>query len=104
MEWGALLGTGLAAWLWFRSWYEKLAKILQPIIEDIEARARDGVIDKADRKAVALRAVANLLAEKKIKLNFLERIFVAKVIDSLAEKLPDFTLSKDAQALVQKSI
>ena len=89
------LGTITAVFLFLHRWYGTLKTILEPIVKDAEQRAKDGIIDKTDRKELALALVAQLQVQGKIKLNFITKFIVGHVINHLAEKLPDFTFTKD---------
>lgn len=91
---------GLTAWLFIRRWYVRIEKIAGPLIEEAEQLAKDGVIDKADRKALVMNAIGLLEAQKSIKLNFVSRFLVSKVVDGVASRLPDYNLSDKAKELL----
>jgi len=77
-----------------RSAYKKLVPLVEPFIKDVEERAKDGLIDKADRKFLAVGLIERAQAEGKIKkFGFFEKLIVSKVIDWVAGKLPDFTFN-----------
>lgn len=98
------LATAFVIYYKIKKIIEELEKILDPIVKDIEERAKDGLIDKADRKSIALKAVSDLEKSGKIKLNFFKRLIISKVIDSIASKLPDFTISKEEKIAVDNAI
>lgn len=77
--------------------YAKLSPLLEPIIKEVEQRAKDGLIDKEDRKQIAMAFIAEAQKQGKIKkFGFFESIVVSKVVDWVAEKLPDFKLTAAA--------
>ncbi len=100
MEWKALMTAVVAGYILARRWYERISKILEPVIKEVEALAIDGKIDKADRKKVAMTAVEQLEKEKIIRLSFVSRWIVSLVIDKLAGKLPDYNVQKNIARVV----
>jgi hypothetical protein len=92
--------TLLAIWLWLKLWWDRLSPIIIPIVKDVEQKAQDGTIDLADRKKIAMNAIALLQQEGKIKLNYVEWLIVGKLVDWAAERLPDFQLTKDIKTAV----
>jgi len=111
-----MLGVGgsftlASIWIWFRLklWpkIQEIWQILEPVIPKIEQAAKDGKIDKAERKAIAWACVNSYVADKKITLNLIEKIIIGVVIDKIAGRLPDFNIPDVdalAQELVDKSI
>ncbi len=93
----------LAVWYFLRRWYNGISSIIEPLIIEVENRALDGVIDKADRKGLVMKAIALLEEQKKIKLNLLSRLIISKVVDKIAEKLPDFKVSQDAAKIIDQT-
>lgn len=90
---------------WFKSkqkTWDYLVKIVTPLIAEAEKMALDGVIDKKERKALVMMAVAKLEKDKIIKLNFITRWLLGKVIDRVSAKLPDITVSKVAKEIMKK--
>lgn len=102
MTWQTVSTVIVAIWYFARKWYIKLSKILSPILEEAERRARDGKIDKEDRKECALMLISNLEKEGKLKLNFFEKLVLNKAIDSLAGRLPDFIITKEMNEFIKK--
>ena len=93
--------TGIiAAWYFLKKCLDGLSKIVEPLVKEIERMALDGKIDKAERKILAMKAIKVLEARGIIKLNFLSRIIVGFVVDKIAQKLPDFKISKEANELL----
>jgi len=84
----------LAVWYGLKIWIDKLSSIVEPIIKDAEQRALDGKIDAKDRKEIALTELARLEKEGVIKLSFLNRLIISKIIDMVAQKLPDYNVAK----------
>ena len=99
------IGAGIvAAYLFCKLWYMKLEPILTPLIKDVEARAADGIINLADRKAILMEGLQIAQTQGLLKLNFIEKIIVSKIVDMIAEKLPDINISKNASQVIDKAI
>lgn len=81
-------------------WAQRLSKILSPIIEEVEKAAQDGKIDKSERKQIVLHAIDLAIAKRQIKINFLEKIIIGKVVDYVAGRLPDFNVSGKTKELL----
>jgi len=103
LEFGTLIGGFLAVFYFLKRWINELSKILEPLIEEVEKMALDGVIDKSERKALVMKAISLLEAQKKIKLNFITRIIVSRLVDYIARKLPDFKISIEAKELLKNA-
>lgn len=89
----AIAAGCLTAGLIFRkvmAFVSHMAVVLQPTVQDAENRAKDHLIDRADRKAIAMNGVRDLENAGVIKLNFVTRFVVSKVVDDVAQMLPDF--------------
>jgi len=89
-----IIATVGIVYAWIKAKIKKWKPIIEPMIKEAEQRAMDGVIDKADRKAIVMEGIKSLEANGTIKLNFITRLIVSKVVDRLAEKLPDFKINK----------
>jgi hypothetical protein len=102
MNWQAIIASSgiLGIYLTAKRWFAEINKILDPLVQECEQLAQDGVIDKNDRKKLVLSAVANLEKQGKVKLNFITRLIVVKVVDIIAAKLPDYNISKEARELL----
>ncbi|RJO64150.1 MAG: hypothetical protein C4540_04530 [Candidatus Omnitrophota bacterium] len=96
-------GGIIAAWYFLKRVMHEISKIAEPICEDIEKMALDGVIDKAERKALAMKAIALAEQQGKIKLNFLSRRIVSFMVDRIASKLPDFKISQESKGLIAEA-
>jgi len=103
INWNEIFAALLVLWLFIKKWVNNISKIVGPLIEEVELMAQDSQIDKADRKAIVMKAIALLEAQKSLKLNFISRFIVSKVVDRIAGKLPDYNISQDAQALLKKA-
>lgn len=91
----AVLATLGALWAKAKVIYKKLEPLLKGFIEEAEERAKDGTIDKSDRKALAMRLIEDAQKNGDLrKFGFLERLIISKIIDIIAQKLPDFTFNK----------
>ncbi len=77
-----------------KDWYNKIIKIIEPAVKEAERQALDGEIKSVDRKAIAWSLITSLEAEKKLKLNFFTKIIVSQLINIVADKLPNFTITK----------
>jgi len=71
-------------------WFNKLIKIVEPVVEDVEHMALDGKIDRDDRKAIAMRLVSEMEYQGIIKLSKFQKFFIKLAINYIAKKLPDF--------------
>ena len=90
---------------WFKSkqsTWDYLVKVTTPLIAQAEEMAKDGVIDRAERKALVMQAIAQAEKDGKIKLNRFTRWLVNRVVDNIAKKLPDIRISMEAKALMKK--
>ena len=99
-KWSGIIGGILAGWYFVKKWLDELSKIVEPLVREIEQMALDGKIDKAERKALVMKAIKILEERKIIKLNFLTRIIVGFVVDKIAQRLPDFKISKISNELL----
>lgn len=80
-----------AIWLKVKIIYKELSPLLEKFIKEAEEKAKDGTIDKKDRKELAMFLISEAQQLGKLrKFNFLEKLVVTKVVDWVAQKLPDF--------------
>lgn len=96
------VSAAIAVWFFIAKWFGAASKIVEPLIKEAEKMAIDGKIDKAERKALVMKAVALLEQDGKIKLNFITRFILSRVVDAVAKRLPDFTISQQANDLLTK--
>lgn len=99
IKWSAIIAGILVVWYKIKRILDELSKILEPVIKEVEKLALDGVIDRQDRKKVALKLIETLEKEGKIKLNFITRFILSFIIDKIAKKLPDFVITKEIKEL-----
>lgn len=92
----------IAGWYIAKKWIDEISRHIEPILKDVEQKALDGVINKADRKDIAMNEIARLKATGKLKLNFLSMLILSKVVDVVAGKLPDFKVSQAVKNEVVK--
>jgi len=104
MKWSTIIPALLAAWYFIKRWIDKISKVVEPLVGEAEKLAQDGKIDKDDRKKLVMLAIANAEKDGKIKLNFLQRLVISKIVDMIAQKLPDIQVSKDANELINKVV
>lgn len=95
--------TALGIWYKAQAIYGMMVKIATPLIKEVEARAKDGKIDKADRKAIVMLGIKEAEASGKIRLNFITRKILSWVVDYIAGKLPDFNISQGVVEIVNKA-
>jgi len=98
-----IIGTMSGGVFKIKSLWVRYTPLVQPIVEDVEQRAADGRIDKDDRKALALHLIKELETSGNIKLNFITRFIISRVIDCVAQKLPDFEVTKKNVELARQS-
>lgn len=93
----AVISAVAIFWAKVKNVYKKLSPLIEPFIKDAEQRAKDGLIDKKDRKELAMLFISTAQAQGKLrKFGFFERIIVSKVVDWIAKKLPDFQFTVKA--------
>jgi hypothetical protein len=92
---------------WFqakKATWDYIAKISQPLVSQAEQMMLDGKIDRSERKLLVMALIKQLEADGKIKLNPITRFIVGKVVDRIAAKLPDITVSQDVKADMEKMV
>ena len=97
MEKQISLAGAIAVWYVIKKYWDNLCRIAEPVVKKYEQQALDGVIDKADRKALAMEAIACLEKDGKLKLNFITRRILSIVVDKVAGKLPNFVISQEVK-------
>jgi hypothetical protein len=84
-----------AIWLKLKSVYKELSPLIENFIQEAEEKAKDGIINKKDRKDLAMSLIAEAQKLGKLrKFNLLERLIVGKAVDWVAQRLPDFKFNK----------
>lgn len=89
---------------WCIDKWQKISPTIQPIIKEVEKAAADGLITREERKQIALVAIDNAEKSGTIKLNFISRWIIGKIVDKVAQKLPDIDVSRQAPGLVANAI
>ena len=84
--------------------WAKLSPMIEPIIKEVETAAADGLITREERKKIAMVAIANAEKQGLIELNPITRWIIGKIVDKVAEKLPDIDMAKKSAALVADAI
>ena len=87
----AVIGVIVA---WIKVKIKKWSPILSPMITAAEKACIDGKITKDERKEIVMAGVIAAEKEGKIKLNFITRIIISKVVDKIAKALPDIIINK----------
>jgi len=102
IEYAAYIGTACLIWSRVSWWYNRIAKISTPFIQAAEEMSKDGKVDKVDRKKLVMMAISAIEEEGKIRIPFFVRPFIGMVVDRIAGKLPDFTISETAVDIMEK--
>jgi hypothetical protein len=103
INWQVVGSVLLVTWLFIKRWIDNISTIIEPLAKEVEAMAHDGLIDKAERKQLVMKAVSLLEAQGKLKLNFITRFVVDKIADDIARNLPDFKVSAEAKQLIAQA-
>jgi hypothetical protein len=91
-----------AGYLLCKNWWDKIAPVLTPVVKEVEQMALDGKIDMADRKKIAMDIIAQLEINGTIKLSYLQKLLVSMIVDALAKRLPDFSVSKEITGVIDR--
>ena len=70
----------------------KLKRVVPEVVKEVEKAARDGKITPSERKYVAMRTIELVAAELGLKMNFIVRKIVSRLVDKAAQKLPQNTI------------
>ena len=81
-----MAGAGIAWWK-VKAFWNFWGPVIEEIVQDIENKSKDGSIDKADRKAIALKAIDLVAKKKDKKIGTLAKWGISWLIDKYAEKL-----------------
>ena len=92
----SLVGA-IAVWYVIKKKWDNLCRIAEPVVKKYEQQALDGIINKADRKELAMEFIKSLEVEGTLKLNFITRKILSIVVDRVANKLPNFIVSKEVK-------
>ena len=104
LNWNAVWAFLVVVYYFCKKWYAKLEPVLYPLIKDVEQRAIDKKIDLSDRKAILMQGLAIAQQRGLIKLNFLEKMIISKIVDIIAEKLPDIQINENASSIINQAI
>lgn len=102
--WEKVLAGALVAWAWIQIWWTRVAPIIEPIVEEAEQLALDGTIDLEDRKKLVMDTITRLEKEGKIKVGFITKILISKIVDIIARRLPDFIITKEIKDVMKDEI
>lgn len=103
MELKLSVGGLLAALYFLKRAIDDIFKVAEPICAEVEKMALDGIIDKTERKALAMKAIALAEQQRMIKLNFLNRRIISFIVDRIASKLPNFKVSQASKGLIAEA-
>lgn len=101
---GIITGTlGIIALI--QKWLPIFAQKVMPIILEIEKRSKEtGKLGPEDKKAIAMKALTVAQESGSLKLNWIERLIVSKVIDIEARRLPDIAVSKETIGIINDAV
>jgi hypothetical protein len=85
---------------WCGEKWTTIKPVVGPLIEKAEELAKDGKIDRADRKVLVMLAINKLQETGTLKLNFIEKWIIEIVVDYMARRLPDFIISQKAEEVL----
>lgn len=91
--------TIIIAWWRVKVVWNALLKIAEPVIKQAEEMAKDKIINKSERRQLAITMLKAAEDSGKIKLNWITRRLVSWILDIIAQKLPDFTISQNITEL-----
>ena len=97
MNWNGIIPGVIAIWFISKKWLNDMARILEPVIQEAERQAQDGLIDKTDRKKLVMMAIEELQKAGNIKISPLTRLILPFIVDFLANKLPNYNVTKGAK-------
>ena len=103
LEMSSIIGGAVAVGVFIRKWANKISKIIQPLVIEAEKLALDGIIDKADRKKLVMKAIELLEKKGLIKLNFITRIIIGRIVNIVASKLPDFKMTENSWSVIDEA-
>jgi hypothetical protein len=107
-EMAAAFATLMAAVAWLKSFYAKYEPMLRPHIEQAEIdymnTCADGKISKDERKSIVMNQVALMEKEGDIKLNFITRRLISKLVDWIAEHMDDIKVDPISGKPIQPAV
>lgn len=95
MKWDSIAAFTVSIgtfWAAAKVWIAKIKPYIVPLIngaeEEYKKAMEDGIVTSAEKKAMVMAGIAELEKDGKIKLNFITRWLIGKVVDKIAQKLP----------------
>ncbi len=89
-ELGAMFVSVSAIWAAVKLFYKKYEPMIEPMVEEAEKAALDGTITADERKKIVMAGINAAEKEGKIKLNWISRFIISRLVDKIAQSLPDF--------------
>lgn len=87
ITWGGVVAGISVVWWRVKVFWNFWSPVIEQIVKEIEEKAKDGVIDKTDKKSIALKAIDLIAQKKNKKVGWLEKVIISKLIDKYAERL-----------------
>ena len=87
LTWGGIVAAGTVIYWRVKSFWDFWSPTIEEVVKYSEELAKDGEIDLADRKKIALKAIDLIAAKKNKKIGFLERWLISWLIDRYAGRL-----------------
>ena len=87
IELSAIVATATVIWWRVKVFWDFWSPVIEEIVAYIEELAKDKVIDKSDRKKIALKAIDLIALKKGKKIGLLERMLINWLIEKYAGKL-----------------
>ncbi len=100
MKWDSIAAFAVSIgtfWAAAKVWIAKVKPIIEPMILEAENDAKDGVIDLADRKHILMVGVDAAGRAGLLTVNIITRFLISKLVNYMAEKLPDFKIKVNDQ-------
>ena len=95
MKWDSIAAFAVSIgtfWAAAKVWIAKVKPYIVPLVNGAEEEYKkailDGVVTNDERKEIVMAGIAELEKDGKIKLNFITRWLIGKVVDTIAKKLP----------------
>ncbi len=95
MKWDSIAAFAVSIgtfWAAAKVWIAKVKPYIVPLINGAEEEYKkaiiDGIVTNDERKEIVMAGIAELERNGKIKLNFITRWLIGKVVDAIAKKLP----------------
>ena len=95
-----VLATAAVLWAGLQVWWAKFAPVIEPIVREIEADCLAGEITKDQRKQIAMDTIDAFQKNGTIKLSWIQKLVLSKVVDIIADRLPNFKVSQSVKDII----